>query len=335
MRVDEAARADATAAARVARASVPVAMAAAGAVPPTALPIAGARAPAAAPVSWFGPLNPPISTWRGQRVWIIGASTGIGAALAHSLMAQGARVALSARGAQALEDVAAAARPATPPGGAAGDLAGAASGGATAGDFAPVVLPCDVTDGAGVHAATAALLEKWGGFDLVLLVAGTYVEMRADAFDLARARQLFEVNLYGALNVVDAVVPTLLAQGAGGIALVSSVAGYIGLPKALVYGASKAALINLAESMYGDLRPHGIGVYLINPGFVDTPLTSRNQFRMPALISAADAAARTLRGIAAGRFEIHYPKRFTLWLKLLRIAPYRLQLLAVRRFTGL
>jgi short-subunit dehydrogenase len=131
------------------------------------------------------------------------------------------------------------------------------------------------------------------------------------------------------------IVPTLLAQKAGGIGIVASVAGYIGLPKALIYGASKAALINFTESLYNDLRPKGLGVYLINPGFVDTPLTQKNDFEMPALMKAEDAARVTLAEIAAGRFEIHYPKRFTRMLKLLRVLPYRLQLWLVRRSTGL
>jgi NAD(P)-dependent dehydrogenase (short-subunit alcohol dehydrogenase family) len=197
------------------------------------------------------------------------------------------------------------------------------------------VLPLDVTDGAAVHAAARALVAGWGGIDVVMVVAGTHAEMRADDFRMAPARRLLEVNLMGPLQVVEAVAPQLLAQGAGSIVLVSSVAGYVGLPKALVYGPSKAALINFAESLYGDLRPRGIGVFLVNPGFVDTPLTRNNQFRMPALIGADEAARLTLAGMAAGDFEIHYPKRFTRWLKLLRVLPYRLQLAAVRRFTGL
>jgi short-subunit dehydrogenase len=118
------------------------------------------------------------------------------------------------------------------------------------------------------------------------------------------------------------------------VAIVASVAGYVGLPKALVYGPSKAALINLAESLYGDLHPLGLGVYLVNPGFVDTPLTRKNEFRMPALIGADEAARATLDGIAAGRFEIHYPARFTRWVKLARLLPYRLQFWLVRKATG-
>jgi short-subunit dehydrogenase len=254
------------------------------------------------------PLNPPLASFAGRRIWIIGASTGIGAALAQQLAARGARLALSARSRDKLVGV------------------------AGAGDA--LVLPLDVTDLASVHAVARELMARWNGVDLALVVAGTHAELRAQTWDLAQARALFEVNLHGVLNCVDAVLPTLLAQRAGGIGIVASVAGYIGLPRALAYGASKAALINFCESLYGDLRPLGIATYLINPGFVDTPLTARNDFRMPALISADAAARETLAGIAAGRFEIHYPRRFTRWLKLLRILPYRLQFAAVRRLTN-
>ncbi len=258
----------------------------------------------------FGPLNPPLASYTGQRVWVIGASYGIGAAIARELLARGARVALSARKRDLLAEVA-------------DDHAAA------------LIAPLDVTDHASVIAARDAIVAAWGGFDLALIVAGTHIEMRGDELDLARARQLLEVNLHGVLNCTDAIVPTLLAQGAGGIGVVASVAGYIGLPKALIYGASKAALINFTESLYNDLRPKGLGVYLINPGFVDTPLTQKNDFEMPALMKAEDAARVTLDEIAAGRFEIHYPKRFTRMLKLLRVLPYRLQLWLVRRSTGL
>jgi short-subunit dehydrogenase len=127
----------------------------------------------------------------------------------------------------------------------------------------------------------------------------------------------------------------LLKQGAGGVAICSSVAGYRGLPTSLVYGATKAALINLAETLYMDLSPRGIGVWIVNPGFVKTPLTDRNEFRMPALISADEAAQHIIDGLASGRFEIHFPKRFTRWLKLFRLLPYGIYFRLIRRVTGL
>ena len=144
-----------------------------------------------------------------------------------------------------------------------------------------------------------------------------------------------EINLLGVLNVLEVTVANLMAQGRGGVGIVSSVAGYGGLPTGLIYGATKAALINLAETLYLDLKPRGLDVYLINPGFVKTPLTDRNKFDMPALISAKEAAERTLRGLERGDFEIHYPKRFTRLMKLLRILPYRLYFPLVHKITGL
>jgi short-subunit dehydrogenase len=255
-------------------------------------------------------LNPRIGSFAGRRVWVIGASYGIGAEIARELLARGARVALSARKRDLLAQVA-------------GDAHDA------------LIAELDITDRESIGRAARAIEARWGGYDLALIVAGTHLAMRAQTWDLASAKQLLDVNLIGVLNCLDAIIPTLLQQRSGGVGIVSSMAGYFGLPKSLIYGASKAALINLAESLYGDLHPDGISVYLINPGFVDTPLTQKNDFSMPALMTADAAARATLDGIAAGRFEIHYPKRFTAWFKLLRMLPYRLQFAAVRRVTGL
>lgn len=256
-------------------------------------------------------LNPPLRDWRGVRVWIIGASSGIGAAVGQSLLARGARVALSARSRPQLERAA-----------------------ALHGDDG-LALPLDVTDAAAVGPALRRLVAAWGGIDFVLLCAGSHQPARAWEFDADAARRLVDVNLNGVLNCLPAVVQQLLRQQSGGIAIVSSVAGYGGLPTSLVYGATKAALINLTETLYLDLAPRGIGVYLINPGFVKTPLTDRNTFRMPALISADEAAAEILAGLARGRFEIHFPRRFTRWLKLLRLLPYRWYFALVHKATGL
>jgi short-subunit dehydrogenase len=260
----------------------------------------------------FAPLNPPLPDWRDARVWIVGASTGIGAATARRLLALGARVALSARSEARLRQVA----------GSAPDAARAA------------VEPLDVTDAASIGDAWARVLARWGGIDLVLVVAGTLESIRAWELTAAKARALVDVNLVGAIGVVAAVVPELLARGRGTIGIVSSVAGYRGLPRALVYGASKAALINFAEALWLDLAPRNVGVALINPGFVKTPLTDRNDFRMPHLIDAEEAAGEIVRGLERRDFEIHFPKAFTRQLKLLRLLPYRLYFAAIRRATG-
>ncbi|WP_031409967.1 SDR family NAD(P)-dependent oxidoreductase [Thiomonas sp. FB-Cd] len=251
-------------------------------------------------------LNPPITNWPAQRVWIVGASSGIGAALAHDLLARGARVAVSARSADKL----------------------AAIPGALA-------LPLDVRDAAALHIAMQQIQAEFGGLDLLVYCAGTYVPQRATAFDLASALAHDDINYRGALHTLAAVLPVLQAQGSGHVALVSSVAGWRGLPQALAYGPTKAALINLAEVLHTDLREAGIAVSVINPGFVETPLTAQNSFAMPGLLTSPQAASAIVHGLERGRFDIHFPKRFTLWLRLLRLLPDRLYFAAVSRFTGL
>ena len=255
-------------------------------------------------------MNPTLDDWCGKHVWIIGASTGIGAAVARLLLEQGAFVALSARRQPLLDAM-------------------------TLGEAQALAVSLDVTDHASIVRAHGRIAAEWPRVDLVLVVAGGYNEMRADSFDLAAANRMIDLNLRGVYNCLDVVLPLLLRQGAGGIGIVSSVAGYGGLPKALAYGPTKAALINLCESLYFDLHPKGIAVYQINPGFVDTPLTVHNDFAMPALMSPRDAAWQLLRGIERGQFHIHFPKRFTNMLRLMRLLPYRCYFWLVRKVTGL
>jgi NAD(P)-dependent dehydrogenase (short-subunit alcohol dehydrogenase family) len=254
-------------------------------------------------------LNPPLTDWRGRRVWLVGASSGIGRATASALHGRGAAVFVSARNTSELDDFAAA-----HPG--------------------AVALPLDVADGHAVGVAAAAVLQG-GPLDLALFCAGHYRALRATSFDLAEMKRHQQVNYVGALHLLDAVLPALLRQGHGHLSLVASVAGYRGLPRSLAYGPTKAALINLAETLYLDLHERGIGVSVINPGFVATPLTASNPFPMPALITPEEAARAILRGWASGRFEIHFPRRFTLAMKLLALLPFGPYQAAVRRITGL
>lgn len=251
-------------------------------------------------------LNPKLTDWRGKRVWLIGASTGIGAALARALAARGARLVLSARGIDRLGALVA-------------DLQGAIS------------LPLDVSDASAMLPAAQDAARLLGGLDVVIFNAGTYQPLRAWELSPASIRATLSVNLLGVMDGVAAVLPGLLAAGQGHLVIVGSVAGYRGLPKAAVYGPSKAALINFAESIYMDLAPRGIGVTLVNPGFVATPLTAQNDFKMPALISAEEAAREILAGLARGRFEIHFPRRFSAFLKLLRLLPARAYFALVSR----
>jgi len=267
-------------------------------------------APAASLFERGGAMNPRVRRWQGMRVWLIGASAGIGAETARLLMQKGACVALSARNHSALSAL------------------------ATTNEQA-LVLPLDVSQHVQVLAARDQLLEQWGGIDLVLVVAGAYNEMRVDSFDMSVVNQLLDVNLRGVFHCLDAVLPTLLAQGHGGVGIVSSVAGLSGLPKALVYGPTKAALINLCESLYFDLGPRGHPVYLINPGFVETRATANNNFAMPGLISAPQAAREILGGMERGEFHIHFPRRFTNWLRFARLLPYRWYFSLIHKVTGL
>jgi NAD(P)-dependent dehydrogenase (short-subunit alcohol dehydrogenase family) len=259
-------------------------------------------------------LNPRMVDWTGRTAWLVGASSGIGRATASALHAAGARVVVSARHREALD-------------------------GFVAQHPASRAMALDATDRGALRDAAARIGDDYGAIDLAMYCAGTYAPMRATDFNLEQALRHVEVNYTGALFMLDAVLPALLAQGRAGrgghLCLVSSVAGFRGLPQSLAYGPTKAALIHLAETLYLDLSPLGIGVSVINPGFVETPLTAHNDFRMPAIISPEQAALEILRGWRQGRFEIHFPKRFTLWLKALRHLGYGAYFSAVRRSTGL
>jgi NAD(P)-dependent dehydrogenase (short-subunit alcohol dehydrogenase family) len=255
-------------------------------------------------------LNPAFDDWAGCTVWLVGASTGIGRATAALLHARGAQVVVSARNAQALQ---------------AFEAQHAGSLG----------LAMDATDRAAMNAAARRIVERYGRIDLAVYCAGHYKAMRATQFDLDEMLRHDQVNYVGALHMLDTVLPVLLRQQSGHISLVASVAGYRGLPNSLAYGPTKAALINLAQTLYLDLHPLGIGASVINPGFVRTPLTSQNEFAMPALITPEQAALEILKGWEAGEFEIHFPKRFTLWLKALSHLGDWLYFKAIRRATGL
>lgn len=244
------------------------------------------------------PLNPRITDWQGKRVWIVGASSGIGEALARRLRRGGARLALTARNDVALRELA---------------------------SVGELVLPADVTDVGSLQASYDLLTREFGGLDLLIYCAGVYTPMRAWEIDLPVVRETIEINLLGLYNLLNLIIPVFSETGAGAICLVSSVAGYSGLPKALAYGPSKAALNNLAQILYTDLSPRGIGVYLVNPGFVATRLTRQNDFRMPSLMTPDSAADAIVAGLARGRFEIRFPSMFTFWMKSLSRLPDRLR----------
>ena len=249
--------------------------------------------------------NPKMIDWRGQTVWLVGASSGIGLATAQALHRAGAKVVVSARQQALLQEF-------------------------VAGHPGAQACPLDVTDAAAVQAVAGQLLAQ-GPLDLVVYCAGHYKAQRAYDFELSQMLLHQQINYVGALHVLAAVLPAMLERGRGHLSLIGSVAGYRGLPKSLAYGPTKAALINLAESLYADLHPRGIGVSVVNPGFVQTPLTEQNRFHMPALITPDQAADEMLQGWRRGRFEIHYPRRFTAWMKLLQCLPDALYLPLITR----
>lgn len=244
-----------------------------------------------------------------KRIWVIGASSGIGEACATALIAAGAKVALSSRRAERLNALV-----------------------QFGGKEQTLVLPLDVTHQEQLESAYQSILKSWGGLDLLLFVSGVYTPLRADNFDFAVAQKTIDANLLGPMRAVGMVLPDMLKAHAGHIAIVGSVAGYSGLPKALAYGPSKAGIINFCETLYYDLLPQGVSVHMISPGFVATEATAQNDFEMPALITANEAAKEILEGIRAGEFDIHFPKRFSGFLKFLRILPYPLYFWIIRRF---
>jgi short-subunit dehydrogenase len=249
----------------------------------------------------------------GARVWVTGASSGIGAAVVPVLAARGARVAVSARRADLLESLA----------------AGWRRGGAEI-----LVAPVDVTDRSGVIAAVRSIEATWGGIELALLNAGGHRPPEGAGFDASQFVDVMTVNYFGVLYGIESVLPGMLERGRGHIAGVASLSGYRAIPTTAAYGASKAALIHALESIRFDLEPLGITVTVINPGFIRTPLTDRNRFRMPFLMDVERAAAIIVAGLERDRKEIHFPRMLSSMLKLARILPFPVYERIIRRATA-
>jgi short-subunit dehydrogenase len=230
-------------------------------------------------------------------VWITGASSGIGRELALSLARDGATVAVSARSKDKLAELA--------------KLAGGIR-----------AYPLDVTDPEAAARVAAAIERDLGPIELAVLNAGVWEPMTASRYDGAKARSSIAVNYVGVVNVLDPLMKSMIERQNGQIAIVASVAGYRGLPKGAAYGPTKAALINLAESLYPDLKLKGVKMTLICPGFVATPMTDVNTFPMPFIIPVDEAVHEIRRGLTRPSFEIVFPSRMKRMMKVLRLLPY-------------
>ncbi len=231
-----------------------------------------------------------------KHAWITGASSGIGRELAVALSMAGVKVSVSARSAVALEELAA----------------------RHDGMFA---FPLDVTEPDSAARAISDIQASHGPIDLAMLNAGVWQPSDSRALELDQFTKSISVNYLGVTNCLVPLTSTMAARGAGQIAVVGSVAGYCGLPKSAYYGPTKAALINLCQSLQPDLQRKGLKLQVINPGFVRTPMTDRNDFPMPFLMETEAAVAKVLNGLTSNRFEIAFPWQLVTILKLARILP--------------
>ncbi|MGC6511551.1 MAG: SDR family NAD(P)-dependent oxidoreductase [Parvibaculales bacterium] len=231
-----------------------------------------------------------------KTVWITGASSGIGAALARAYAGLGWRVAVTARRKEMLAELE------------------IGSGNIRA-------FACDVTDRDAMQACFDDIVVAFGKVDLAVANAGIYLPTRLPDFDADLFDRSFDVNVTGTVNLLAPVIPHMVENGAGHIALVSSVAGYSGLQTSAAYGATKAALTNMGESLALDLKRSHIDVSVIAPGFVDTPATAPNKFKMPFLMDVDEAAQRIVKGLSRKKAHIAFPRRFTFWLRLLTFLP--------------
>jgi short-subunit dehydrogenase len=233
--------------------------------------------------------------------WITGGSSGIGLALAETLLAEGWQVGLTARRRDSMDRL------------------------AVAHPGRVFVAPGDVAEAAAMRAAVEQIEHGSGRkVALAIMAAGCSQRMGAADFDLAAFRRVVLVNLLGTANCLDAVMPAMIQRGRGQIAIIASIAGYVGLPNAAAYSATKAALISLAQSLRFDLPRAGVLLQVVNPGFVRTPMTEANDFPMPDLLEVDDAVTRIIRGLNTTRFEIAFPTRPVVALKILRLLPYAL-----------
>jgi len=242
--------------------------------------------------------------------WVTGASSGIGRSVALELARRGFKVVATARRLDTLETLAIEAR------GLAGKIA---------------ALAGDVTDRSDMAALVARIESEVGPINLVFLNAGAFVPDENGVFGGEGTRQTYDINLMGTINCLEPVIPLMKARGHGQIAVNASVAGFGGLPLAAAYSSAKAALINLAESLKFELDRSGVTIQVVNPGFVQTPMTAHNKFPMPFLMALDEATLRICDGFARSGFEITFPRRLSWAVKFLNILPYPLYFWLMRR----
>ncbi len=239
-----------------------------------------------------------------KKIWITGASSGIGKAVAEKFAKEGWRVAISARRKELLDEIAK--------------------------NQNIESFPLDVTDQGQIKNVFNNILSRFGNLDICLFSSGTYEPKDEQNIDPDKIKNVINVNFLGVIDCVKAVEMYFKNNKCGQISIVSSIAGYRGLPNSSGYGPSKAALTNFSESIYFDFKKFGVRVSIVSPGFIKTPLTDKNEFPMPFLRTPEFAAEKIFNGLVKGNaFEIHFPKGLTLILKFLRILPYRLYLFLV------
>jgi short-subunit dehydrogenase len=247
---------------------------------------------------------------RDRNVWLIGASTGIGAAMVPLLVREGARLAISSRRESELEA-----------------LATRYTAGHTI-----TVKPLDVTDKDAIARVADELRAQWGRIDVLIYNAGAWAPIDVTAFDAEAFQQQIDVNFTGMMRAIVGVLPGMLERKSGDIVGVASLSAYGAFPRAEAYGSTKAAVNYMLQSLRFDLKTHGIGVVTVNPGFVDTDLTRDNDFPMPFLMKPEDAAREIITGMKSGAAEVHFPKRLSFPLKLLTALPRPLYDVIAARF---
>ena len=242
-----------------------------------------------------------------KNIWITGASSGIGKALAEKFAIEGWKVAISARRTEILEQMASKENMTS--------------------------YPLDVTDQKKVTETFSKIVKDFNKIDLCVFSSGTYDPKLEKEINLDQNKFVMNTNYFGVLHCIKSVEGYFKNKKEGHISIVSSIAGYRGLPNSSGYGPSKAALTNLAESLYFDFKKYNVRISLISPGFIKTPLTDKNEFKMPFIKSPEYAAEKIFNGLTkSDAFELHFPKELTLILKLLRILPYKIYLYLIAKF---